>query len=251
MSLPAALLQRLKKRGLVTKQSGKYKDQYRIQKEDNQLQLSTGAAPISEAIEEIIAENYDDDDKSGPYPYKEDTSPEPKRRSVEEKFWSHRIKERIGVNESYHGYKLCPNKYNIYHKCSLYCVNKFNSSPLSQPSHRYLKRYKRLLRKYPLEAGWKDVYDKGCKAFYFYNSTTQTVSWLPPSHPKARITNSAAVFRRQLANSNDEFNFDTNMVQPKSSNQNEPDEPDVFVPAKKQKSRDLERKIQRRRRNDN
>ncbi|XP_017005246.2 uncharacterized protein PQBP1 [Drosophila takahashii] len=239
MSLPAALLQRLKKRGLVTKQSG--------------------TTPISEAIEEIIAENYDDDDKSGPYPYKEDSAPEPKRRSTEEQFWSHRIKERIGVNESYHGYKLCPNKYNIYHKCSLYCVNKFNSSPLShsQPSHKYLKRYKRLLRKYPLEAGWKDVYDKGCKAYYFYNSTTQTVSWLPPSHPKARITNSAAVFRRQLANSNDEFNFDSsNLVLPKSSGLNELDEAEnpfsssVFVPPKKQKSRDLDRKLQRRRRND-
>ncbi|XP_016952551.1 uncharacterized protein LOC108026228 [Drosophila biarmipes] len=240
MSLPAALLQRLKKRGLVSKQAG--------------------TTPISEAIEEIIAENYDDDDKSAPYPYKEDSAPEPKRRSTEEQFWSHRIKERIGVNESYHGYKLCPNKYNIYHKCSLYCVNKFNSSPLShsQPSHKYLKRYKRLLRKYPLEAGWKDIYDKGCKAYYFYNSNTQTVSWLPPSHPKARITNSAAVFRRQLANSNDEFNFDTsNLVLPKSSGLNDIDEDEnafgssVYVPHKKQKSRDLDRKLQRRRRNDN
>jgi len=135
-------------------------------------------------------------------------------------------------------------------------MSSFQWSP--QPSHKYLKRYKRLLRKYPLEAGWKDIYDKGCKAYYFYNSNTQTVSWLPPSHPKARITNSAAVFRRQLANSNDEFNFDSsNLVLPKSSGLNELDEDDnafsssVFVPHKKQKSRDLDRKLQRRRRNDN
>ncbi|KAH8341912.1 uncharacterized protein PQBP1 [Drosophila kikkawai] len=243
MSLPAALLQRLKKRGLVTKQSG--------------------TTPISEAIEEIIAENYDDDDKGAPYaPYKEE--PEPKRKSVEEQFWSHRIKERIGVNESHHGYKLCPNKYNIWHKCSLYCVNKFNSTPhSSQPSQEYLKRYKRLLRKYPLEAGWKDMYDKGCKAHYFYNSTTQKVSWLPPSHPKARVTHSAAVFRRQLANSNDEFNFDSNNlpILPKSTGggggggSNELNEPEnaytsSYAPAKKQKSRDLDRKMHRRRRND-
>ncbi|KAH8295173.1 hypothetical protein KR018_008178 [Drosophila ironensis] len=228
MSLPAALLQRLKKRGLVTKQPSNV-----------------------ETIEEIIAENYDDDEKNGsPYPYKEESAPEPKRRSVEEQFWSHRIKERIGVNESYHGYKLCPNKYNIWHKCSLYCVNRWTSSSNSQPSQQYLKRYKRLLRKYPLEAGWKDVYDKGCKAYYFYNSTTQMVSWLPPSHPKARVTHSAAVFRRQLANSNDEFNFDGQNL---SNDADEPENPfsSTHVPHKKQKSRDLDRKLQRRRRNEN
>ncbi|KAH8236620.1 uncharacterized protein PQBP1 [Drosophila bipectinata] len=237
MSLPAALLQRLKKRGLVTKQSS--------------------SAPASEAIEEIIAENYDDDDKnSSPYVYKEE--PEPKRKNPEEQFWSNRIKERIGVNESHHGYKLCPNKYNIWHKCSLYCVNRWTNAPNLQPSQKYLKRYKRLLRKYPLESSWKDVYDKGCKAYYFFNTTTQMVSWLPPSHPKARVTPSAAVFRRQLANSNDEFNFDSqNLVLQKTSgggDLNDGENPfssSVYVPAKKQKSRDLDRKLQRRRRNEN
>ncbi|KAH8383968.1 hypothetical protein KR009_011531 [Drosophila setifemur] len=233
MSLPPTLLQRLKKRGLVTKQG--------------------------ETIEEIIAENYDDDDKnSSPYIYKEESAPEPKRRKPEEKFWSHRIKERIGVNESHHGYKLCPNKYNIFHKCSLYCVNRWTNSPHLQPSQKYLKRYKRLMRKYPLEAGWKEIFDNGCKSYYFYNSTTQMVSWLPPSHPKARVTHSAAIFRRQLANSNDEFAFDTqNLVLPKSFGAKDFDEQEnpfyssVYVPAKKQKSRDLDRKLQRRRRNEN
>ncbi|XP_026847382.1 uncharacterized protein LOC6591578 isoform X2 [Drosophila persimilis] len=134
MSLPPLLLNRLKKRGLVKKQNE--------------------STSVSEAIEEIIAENYDDEDTNSPYVCRDDTNLENKRRKADEQFWLHRIKERIGVTESHHGYKLCPNKYNVWHKCSLYCVNRWTSTH-TQPSQKYLRRFKRLLRKYPIETDSK------------------------------------------------------------------------------------------------
>ncbi|KAH8311765.1 hypothetical protein KR044_007955 [Drosophila immigrans] len=228
MSLPPTLLQRLASRGLLNKQRAQ--------------------APPSEAIEEIIAENYDEDEKGPPYTKAEqDTVSNAKQAAGgNEPFWPDRIKERIGVTESHQGFKFCPNKYNIYHTCTLYCVNRW-SAENSQPkaNEKYLRRHKRLLRKYPLGGDWKDVYDIGCCAYYFYNAATRKVSWLPPTHPKARISNSAATFRKQLANTNDKYNFDP------SSGHNESDDgaaPTAFVPSKKQKVRDLERTLLRKQR---
>ncbi|XP_034130623.1 uncharacterized protein LOC117585303 [Drosophila guanche] len=233
MSLPPLLLNRLKKRGLVNKQSD--------------------STSISEAIEEIIAENYDDEDTNIPYVYRDDNNLEIKRKKPDEQFWLHRIKERIGVTESHHGYKLCPNKYNVWHKCSLYCVNRWTSTH-SQPSQKYLRRFKRLLRKYPIEAGWKKVYDSGCKSFYFFNPTSQTVSWLPPSHHRARATQSAAMFRKQLSNTHDDFSLDSK-TKNVGLNEGMDTESGMNISvqgySKKPKMRDLERKLQRRQRKDN
>lgn len=33
---------------------------------------------------------------------------------------------------------------------------------------------------------------------YYWNTTDDSVSWLPPSHPKAHISKSAAVLRKEL-----------------------------------------------------
>ncbi|XP_023169576.1 uncharacterized protein LOC111598524 [Drosophila hydei] len=223
MSLPPMLLQRLKSRGLV---NAKNEQKH-----------------LPEAIEEIIAENYDEDDKNPPSDYKAHNTSVTKHPAVSENLWPDRIKERIGVTESHHGFKFCPNTYNIWHTCTLYCVNKWaNVRP--KPKEKYLRRYKRLIRKYPLPADWVDVYDSGCGYYYFYNSTTRKVSWLPPTHPNARVTNSAAIFRKQLANSNDEFNFD-----PKDTHEAEIGTPaSSFCPSKKQKKRDLERTLLRKHR---
>ncbi|KAH8404658.1 hypothetical protein KR215_006269 [Drosophila sulfurigaster] len=229
MSLPPTLLQRLASRGLLNKQRAQ--------------------APQSEAIEEIIAENYDEDDKGPPYTSSDQDSTSNTKHSAggNEHFWPDRIKERIGVTESHHGFKFCPNKYNIYHTCTLYCVNRWsNGQP--KANEKYLRRHKRLLRKYPLTGDWKDLYDIGCGVYYFYNPTTRKVSWLPPTHPKARISNSAAIFRKQLANTNDKYNFDPSFS---TNSHNESDDgaaPSSFVPSKKQKIRDLERTLLRKQR---
>ncbi|EDW63170.1 uncharacterized protein PQBP1 [Drosophila virilis] len=225
MSLPPMLLQRLASRGLL------------ITKNDQK--------PIAEAIEEIIAENYDEDDKNDNNGHHTTNS---KYTVINENLWPDRIKERIGVTESHHGFKFCPNIYNIWHTCTLYCVNRWaNGRP--KPKENYLRRYKRLIRKYPISADWKDVYDNGCGSYYFYNSATRKVSWLPPTHPNARVSSSAAIFRKQLAYSNDEYNFDTKDFTSHKYNEIEINTPvSSLYPSKKPKTRDLELKALRKHR---
>lgn len=141
MPLPPALLKRLAKRGLVEKN----------------LKAAESRAP--QPAEEIIAEDYDEvEAEVEPYDYNYDYQLPPTRK-VHENFWSERLKKRI-VDGSQNGYKGCPNKYNIYHKCSLFCVKTFGDG-FVEPSKIYLKRKTRLLRRYPLSGDWKEVYDSG------------------------------------------------------------------------------------------
>lgn len=176
MSLPPALLKRLASRGLV--------------KPGNSLETPLESKDEVLESEEIIAEDYDEIE----YPSQYD-SYEPARRT-EENFWIERMKLRIGdVNLG--GCKGCPNKYNIYHKCNLFCVTRWGNG-IVDPDRGYLKRKARLLKKYSLPKGWKEVYDPGCGCFYYWNTINNNVAWLPPSHPKSNVTKSAAVFRRQL-----------------------------------------------------
>lgn len=111
--------------------------------------------PQQNPTEEIIAEDYDDVEE--PYEYNHDFQPQTKK--VQENFWSERLKRRI-VDGSGGGYRGCPNKYNIYHKCTLFCINKFGDGVL-EPTKSYSKRKSRLLRRYPLPADWKEVFDYG------------------------------------------------------------------------------------------
>lgn len=164
--------------------------------------------------EEIIAENYDDvDDQPEPYPYDYEPVKKP-----QENFWSERLKRRI-VDSSITGvgYKACPNKYNLYHKCTLYCMNTYGDGIL-EPSWGYAKRQKRLLRRYPLGKDWTEVFDVGWLVFssqmtgkniliwfigfsgvhYYWHTTEDVVSWLPPAHPKATVTRSAAAMRKEM-----------------------------------------------------
>ncbi|XP_037051744.1 polyglutamine-binding protein 1 isoform X2 [Bradysia coprophila] len=168
MPLPPALLQKLAKRGLV--QKGKTKQ-------------TTNASHQSE---EIIAEDYDEE----PYPY----DYEPVKKPMES-YWSERLKRRI-VDGSSAGYKNCPNKYNIFHKCTLYCVSTYGDG--IEPDREYLRRKRKLLQKYPLPKEWKEVFDSGFGVHYYWHTKTDTVSWLPPSHPKATPSKSAAFLRKEL-----------------------------------------------------
>ncbi|XP_037935252.1 uncharacterized protein LOC119669433 [Teleopsis dalmanni] len=273
MSLPPALLQRLAQRGLVQKQKEK----------------KTRETAPQPTTEEVIAEDYDEmetDDQNGeeyqcPSHYENtDTT----RKRTEDNFWLERMKARMGETVSVAGYKGCPNKYNIWHKCTLYCVNRWADGK-TEPSRDYMRRYKRLLRKYPLPKGWMEMYDPGCGCYYFYNTVDSLVSWLPPTHPKSQITKSAAVLRRQLEESagvggsdGEEKESDEESSDESSSarHQREIDEiisssmrprsppammssPDYaslqetvngnnMNPNRKQKSRDLERTISRKRR---
>lgn len=140
MPLPAALLKRLSKRGIVNDGTKK-------------------STPKDLPAEEIIAEDYDDDN---PEPSIDtDLDYQNPMKNKKPNFWSERLKRRIiDGNINFKGYRACPNKYNVHHKCTLFCINTFGDG-VQQPSSKYLKRKERLLRKYPLPSEWKDIFDEG------------------------------------------------------------------------------------------
>lgn len=111
-------------------------------------QAASQAAPA----EEIIAEDYDDVDESHDFEY------QPTKKPVQN-FWGERLKRRI-VDGSVSGCVGCPNKYNIYHRCSLFCINTFGDG-IKEPSDEYSRRKARLLKKYPLPKDWKEIFDNG------------------------------------------------------------------------------------------
>lgn len=135
MPLPAALLKKLAKRGIV----------------------NDGKTAVEKEQEEIIAEDYDDGVNPENYSH-----PTTKRN---ENIWLDRLKKRL-TTQKITGVKGCPNKYNVYHTCTLYCVEKFGEGN-NTPSKAYKKRFKRLLDRYPLpkdKAGvheWITIYDPG------------------------------------------------------------------------------------------
>lgn len=159
--------------------------------------------------EEVIAEDYDEmDTDQGPghnsddyqYPSQYDLDHDTVRKPVEENNWLAQMKTRMGEANSAAGYRCCPNKYNIWHKCTVYCVNRW-SEGIPRPSPEYMKRYKRLIRKYPLPKGWVEMYDPGCGCYYFACEADNVVSWLPPTHPKSEVTKCAAAVRKQMEES--------------------------------------------------
>lgn len=106
----------------------------------------------SAPAEEIIAEDYDEVEEPYDYDYQPAKKPQ-------ENFWSERLKRRI-VDGSVTGCAGCPNKYNIYHKCNLYCVSNYGDG-ITEPSSNYNRRKVKLLRRYPLPKGWREVFDAG------------------------------------------------------------------------------------------
>lgn len=139
MPLPPALLKRLAKRGIVDK---------------SKKVPSQRSGPVA-LTEEIIAEDYDEVEEQ-PFNYDQDYQ---SQKKSQQNFWSERLKRRI-VDGSINGHKGCPNKFNIYHKCSLYCISTFGDG-LKEPPKGYNQRKQRLLDRYPLPKEWKEVYDEG------------------------------------------------------------------------------------------
>lgn len=163
MSLPPALAARLAKRGIL--------------KTGAPTADSAKEAPV-QTNEEIIAEDYD-------------SKPEEQRTS--EQYWA----GIEGVNvDPIKGHKGCPNKSNIYHECSKYCVKTWKLGKVV-PDEAYLDKKKKVLELWPLPAGWEEVYDEGYGQHYFWNVHNNLVSWLPPSHPNAVPSESAAHLREE------------------------------------------------------
>ncbi|XP_050521888.1 polyglutamine-binding protein 1 [Daktulosphaira vitifoliae] len=162
MPLPPALAKRLANRGILS---------------ENDVKNN-----IKEVEEEVIAECYDDvDDNQNSGTDSEDSDeendkPDPK---ILDKFKGH------------HG---CPNKSNVYHECTKYCEQRWKNGK-KRPKNSYLKARNSLLEKYPLPNNWHEVYDPGTGRFYYWDVENDSVSWLPPNHPRSIVTDSVAQFR--------------------------------------------------------
>lgn len=77
----------------------------------------------------------------------------------------------------------------------MFCLERWGEGH-QKPTKNYRERFARLIERYPLPKNWVFVWDQGC-AYYFWNKNDNTVSWLPPKHPKAVIGKSAATIRSE------------------------------------------------------
>lgn len=103
----------------------------------------------------------------------------------------------------------CPNKYNIYHHCSQYCLDNHNKLESTSPTMEQRKQLALLLKTYPISNEWTVVFDPGVKTFYFWNIITNLVSWLPPGM-NGLISLSADQIRRSMSNQLELQQQDTN-----------------------------------------
>uniref|UniRef100_A0A915A965 Polyglutamine-binding protein 1 n=1 Tax=Parascaris univalens TaxID=6257 RepID=A0A915A965_PARUN len=129
-----------------------------------------------DANEEVIAENYDAEGIS-----------------------SHPVEARASADKNTAFAPACPNKYNPYHYCVQFCYDHWKEG-ISEDSlpKKYTEQRLKILKKYPLPTGWKEVYDPGCARHYYWFLRTDEVSWLPPRHPLAVIGDAAPKVSKEL-----------------------------------------------------
>ncbi|VDK89304.1 unnamed protein product [Onchocerca ochengi] len=129
-----------------------------------------------DANEEVIAENYD-----------AETSAEIQSSTRQE------------TEKNASGARGCPNKWNPYHYCVQFCYDYWrDGTSENKLPQKYLDQRAKILKKYPLPNGWKEVYDPGCTRHYYWCPRTDEVSWLPPRHPLAVIGDAAPKVAREL-----------------------------------------------------
>ncbi|KAF0310289.1 Polyglutamine-binding protein 1 [Amphibalanus amphitrite] len=130
--------------------------------------------------EEVIAEDYDDHGAT----------------DLQLNYAHNKHGGKLVTDDATAGALGCPNKWNVYHECSAFCQRRWGAG--QDPDPRLELKRLRMLEKYPLPAGWSEVYDPGTGRYYYWNTETEVVSWLPPGHPRARPGACAAALRLQL-----------------------------------------------------
>jgi len=177
MPLPAALAARLAKRGIISKKS--------VQQQ-----------PVKNPDEEVFAESYDDQEElPAPKPTVNTNTAPAKIAMVTTAEAMEQIK--------YMGYPCCPNKWNIYHECLPWCQNKWNKNRSTgpEPGSEYESKYKAMMEHIgELPEEWQEKWDPGTGRHYYWCTRTDKVSWLPPGHPKAKITEAASHVREMIQN---------------------------------------------------
>uniref|UniRef100_A0A1B6EUH7 Polyglutamine-binding protein 1 n=1 Tax=Cuerna arida TaxID=1464854 RepID=A0A1B6EUH7_9HEMI len=228
MPLPAALAARLAKRGLVPDKVTE--DNLEGNKTSDQtVNTVTEVVDTSklEQEEEVIAENYDDQIENQ----------EPNQMVIKPQIQFNDEDSNDSFLDSsgrkFKGFAYCPNKNNIYHDCTKFCEEIWKKR---EPDPKYLKRKKKMLAKYPLPSHWKEVYDAGIGHFYYWEVDSDSVSWLPPSHPKAVITESAAICRQQRDLLSDSEDNDSDEKSDKSESSDEESEDEA------QRKKDIKRR---------
>ncbi|XP_071441074.1 polyglutamine-binding protein 1 [Hetaerina americana] len=166
MPLPPALVARLARRGIVSQSTEKAVEA-----------ASNNASEAEEEEEEVIAEDYDDK--------KETPTAKTDPETID------------GVPIKLLGHQGCPNKYNVHHDCTDFCKTYWGKGHVI-PDPAYLKKKMNMLNKYPLPENWAENYDAGTGRHYYWDTRTGNVSWLPPDHPRAVISKSAARIRMDL-----------------------------------------------------
>lgn len=234
MPLPSALASRLARRGLITKNASaedKTKNADSLRNQNN-----------SEIEEEVIAESYDDQENQG--------------NSL------NRINNSIVIsNESdgelddidlrtrkFRGHPGCPNKYNVFHECTLFCKEHWKEGR-KEPDPKYLKRKAAMLSKHPLPSHWKEIYDPGTGRHYYWEADSDSVSWLPPSHPKAVISESAAFLREEQAEgvlTKNDKDIEEDEREDEKSDYSSEDESDEELKRREEKRRRIENEEKRR-----
>jgi len=176
MPLPAALAARLAKRGIISKKSA---------------QQQSAKNPE----EEVFAESYDDQEDVTAPKSNVNTNTTPAKIAM---VTNAEAMEQI----KFMGYPCCPNKWNIYHECTTFCQNHWNKkrSTGPEPESEYANKHKAMMEVISLPEEWQEKWDPGTGRHYYWCTRTDKVSWLPPGHPKAKITEAASHVREMIQN---------------------------------------------------
>lgn len=201
MSLPPALLERLKRRKIIQEVPSQQASASRPLGQDSSRDNTGLAADLiishEDEHEEIIAEDYSNEvpDDEGSEQSDDDDEEGCERTSDSEDQEAAKASEEAGPGQGLEGERQrdtlnrrdptesvigCPHKYNIYHECVQYCVDNYSKPTSMGPTLGQRKQLALILKTFPMSNEWTVVYDPGVKTFYFWNVLTNQVSWVPP-----------------------------------------------------------------------
>ncbi|XP_067012612.1 polyglutamine-binding protein 1 [Anabrus simplex] len=230
MPLPQFLRYRLAKRGILPSTGAE--DVGLVEKPAPTAVTPTPAAAAPPAAteapqpaaaslgEEVIAEDYDTNPKKTKNGSVEESDADNLLNEMQLKLWGH---------------PGCPNKYNIYHECSAFCKERWGAGHVEMDP-KYLKLRQKMLIKYPLPLNWVEVYDPGTGRYYYWEYESDFVSWLPPGHPRAVISESAPFLRDALHQ--EEQEDEEEEERRKSSESEEDEEDDDSVEERQERHKD-------------
>lgn len=190
MSLPPALLARLKRRNIIQEVVEK-----NLEQSLGETSTADGgtADPKHEGHddikEEILAEDYseessNDEDVCGETEKSEEEddnngSNKSRERSAEPD--RNELAETVSLATEGESVIGCPNKYNVYHTCERYCLENYGKLENTEPTLEQRKLLASLLKTFPLPDDWVVVFEPGVNTFYFWNIITNLVTWYPPA----------------------------------------------------------------------